>query len=536
MKKYLALCLAVAAVAMAWAHISPDENKLSCTSIMVGKKASADGSVITSHTCDGLYRTWMDIVPAKDYPRDTVMAIYEGRMHTEWVGDSTKVHERGRIPQASHTFRFLDTAYPCLNEKQLGIGETTYSGRDTLVNKKGMFMVEELSRVALQRCSTAREAISLMGSLIKEYGYGDGGECLTIADKNEVWIMEIQGEGPDRIGGVWAAVRIPDGHVAVSANVSRISKLNLNDKANCMASENVFDVARKLGLWDGKEEFSFWKAYSGGNYLKEPKNYSVREHFILSRLAPSRNLSDTVAELPLSVKPDKKVSAQDVMALLTSYYEGTPNDLTAHLMVPNPKKKKNDEKTASLPDSIVSPMANPWLRPEEIALYNALGDTTMKAIRPVAVTWSAYSTVIQLRSWLPDEIGGVAWVSLDNPGESPRFPIFCGTTKLPDMLKICGNHRDRDDAALSHLRKTNKLATVRWGDDRKMIEAAQRYFWEKGARELPWVESSFISLSKEDAGKAEEMLNGYTSDFLGAEIMKWDDMRRVLWSKYWKGF
>ena len=532
----LSLLLAAFAVcSTAWAH-SLDHSNLCCTSIMVGKKASADGSVITSHTCDSWYRTWMDIVPAKDYPNDTIMSIYEGRMHTEWVGDSTKLRKRGVIPQARHTYKFLDTAYPCLNEKQLGIGETTFTGRDTLRNSKGMFMIEELSRVALQRCATAREAITLMGSLIKEYGYGDSGECLTIADKNEVWIMEIQGEGPDKIGGVWAAIRIPDDEVAVSANISRIGRINLKDKDNCMASENVFEVAKRLGLWDGKEEFLFWKAYSGGNYLKEPKNYSVREHFILSQLAPSLNLSDTVTALPLSVKPDKKVSAQAVMVLLKSYYEGTSKDITATLKVPNPKKKATDPSTDSLPDSIVSPLANPWLRPDEIALYNALGDTTMKAIRPVAVTWCAYSTVIQLRSWLPDEIGGVAWISLDNPGESPRFPVFCGGTQLPEMLKICGNHRDRDDSALWHFRKTNKLATVRWGEDRIMIEDAQRYFRDKGARELPWLEKSYISMAKEDSDKATEILNGYTADFLAAEIVKWDAMQRTLWHKYWKGF
>ena len=150
------------------------------------------------------------------------MSIYEGTMHTEHAKDMTGVKERGTIPQASHTYRFLNTAYPCLNEKQLAMGETTISGRDTLENKEGLFMIEELQRVALQRCTTARQAIRLMGSLIKEYGYGDSGECLTIADQNEVWIFEVFGEGPKQKGGVWAAQRIPDDEVAVSANISRI--------------------------------------------------------------------------------------------------------------------------------------------------------------------------------------------------------------------------------------------------------------------------------------------------------------------------
>ena len=157
----------------------------SCTSIMVGKKATTDGSVITSHTCDSWYRTWVNMVPAESYERDTVMNIYDGRMHTEFVADQTNVKIKGQIPQARKTYAFMDTSYPCINEKQLGIGETTVSGRRDLENPKGMFMIEELQRVALQRCTTAREAIRLMGDLVKQYGYGDSGECLTIADPND---------------------------------------------------------------------------------------------------------------------------------------------------------------------------------------------------------------------------------------------------------------------------------------------------------------------------------------------------------------
>ena len=208
----------------------------------------------------------MTVRPAADYKEGEMENIYDGRMHTEWVEDMSKVVVKGQIPQVSHTYRVLDTSYPCLNEKQLGMGETTISGRDTLRNKNGMFMIEELQRVALERCTTAREAIKLMGELVKQYGYGDSGECLTIADTKEVWIFEIFGEGPDKIGGVWAAQRIQDDEVAVSANIPRISTLNLKDKNNYMASDNVFDVAKKLGLWDGKEPFKFWKAYGGPNY------------------------------------------------------------------------------------------------------------------------------------------------------------------------------------------------------------------------------------------------------------------------------
>lgn len=510
---------------------------MSCTSIMVGKNASADGSVMTSHTCDSWYRTWMQIVPAKDHPTGSTTTIYDGRMHTQTPQDSTKMYAKGNIPQVGHTFRYLDTAYPCLNEKQLGIGETTITGRDTLRNKQGMFMIEELERIVLERCSTAREAIRLMGELVKKYGYGDSGECLTIADKEEVWIFEIFGEGPKKIGGVWAAVRIPDDEIAVSANISRISTLNLNDHDHYMASDNIYDVARKLKLWDGKEEFCFWKVFSGGNYFNEKKNYSVREHYIMNQLAPSLHLSDTVECLPLSIKPDEKVSAQQVMQLLGSYYEGTEKNLSGRHKIPNPKRKDKDGKIIEQePDSIVSPFSNPWMRPDEINMYYAMGDSLMKNIRTVSVPWCAYSTVIQLRSWLPDEIGGIVWMALDNPGESPRFPIFCGNTKLPAMLGICGQHTDRDDAALWHFRKANRLASVRWGTYRSVLEPLRDYYIEKGVRELPFVTQTWQQMQEKDSTKATEMLNGYVADFFGAEVSRWDEMTRYLWRQTWTGF
>ena len=544
MKKTLllsaALCLLLPAQSLAQDNEEPQWGSrypMSCTSIMVGKKASADGSVMTSHTCDSWYRTWMQVVPARDYERDTVTAIYDGRMHTQSAQDSTKMYRKGVIPQVRHTYRYLDTAYPCLNEKQLAIGETTISGRDTLQNKKGMFMIEELERIALERCATAREAIRLMGDLVKRYGYGDSGECLTIADKNEVWIFEVFGEGPKKTGGVWAAVRIPDDEIAVSANISRISRLDLADTDRYMASDNVFDVAKKLKLWDGKEEFCFWKVYSGGNYFGEKKNYSVREWYIMDQLAPSLHLCDTVAELPLSVRPDQKVSAEQVMRLLGSYYEGTPKNLSGRHKLPNPKRKDKEGKVVETePDSIVSPFSNPWMRPDEINMYYAMGDSVMKNIRTVSVPWCAYSTVIQLRSWLPDEVGGVAWVALDNPGESPRFPIFCGTTQLPRLLQTCGQHTDRDDAALWHFRKANRLATVRWGTYRKTLEPLRDYFIEKGQRELPFVSDTWQQLQQQDPKKAEQMLNGYTADFFGATILRWDEMARQLWRQTWTGF
>ena len=513
------------------------QRRMSCTSIMVGKRASTDGSVMTSHTCDSWYRTWMTMTAARDFERDTITAIYSGRMHTQSAGDSTKLYVKGTIPQVRHTYRYLDTAYPCMNEKQLAMGETTIGGRDTLQNKKGLFLIEELQRIALERCTTAREAIALMGSLAEKYGYGDSGECLTVADPSEVWIFEIFGAGPKKVGAVWAAQRIPDDEIAVSANISRIDRIDLSDRDHFMASSNVFDLARQLKLWDGKKDFSFWRVYSGGNYMKETKNYSVREFYIMNALAPSKHLSDTVECLPLSVKPDSLVSPEQVMKLLGSYYEGSEKNLSGRHLIPNPKRKdKQGKLVENEPDSIVSPYSNPWMRPDEINMYYAMGDSTMKNIRTVSVPWCAYSTLIQLRSWLPNEVGGVAWVALDNPGESPRFPIFAGNTELPQLLQVCGQHSDRDDAALWHYRKANRLATVRWGTYRKTLEPMRDYFTKKGQRELPFVESTWQQLNSSDPKAAQEMLNGYVADFFGATIMRWDELARKLWRLTWTGF
>jgi len=520
------------------AQVPTDDDRWACTSILAGRKATADGSVMTSHTCDSWYRTWMRMAPATGSDTAKVEAaqaatepIYGGRMHTESPADSANMAVRGHIAAASKTYRYLDTAYPCLNERQLAIGETTFGGRDTLQNKRGLFMIEELCRVALERCATAREAIGLIDRLTRIYGYGDSGECLTIADPKEAWFFEIMGAGPDTIGAVWAAVRIPDDEVAVSANISRIGRIDPQDPDHHMLSANAHDVALRLGLWNGTDEFCWWRVFSGGNYLDETKNYSIREHYILSQIAPSLCLSDTVEELPLSVRPDVKLTPRRMSELLGSYFEGTELSLADRLRVPNKRKKAEAD-----PDTIVSPVANPWMDNAETLVYHELGDSAMTYQRTVSVPWCAYSTVIQCRSWLPDAIGAVAWVALDNPGESPRFPIFAGQTKLPALLAVCGQHRDRPDAALWHYRKANRLATVRWGKFRNLIEQGQDHFLKKAEREMSYVENQYRELEKSDPDEATQFLNDYSADFFGATIQHWDALERALWRKNWAGF
>jgi dipeptidase len=501
-----------------------------CTSILVGKKASTDGSVITSHTCDGRYRTWLTFEKGEKFKNDTITAIYKGLLKTETPWDMRNVTRVGEIPQAKETFAFLNTAYPSFNEKQLAIGETTITGEKILVNEDGMFLIEELQRIALQRCSTARDAITLIGQLIKDYGYGDWGECITIADKKEVWQMEIFGEGPNRIGGVWVAQRIPDDHVGISANISRIAEINLKDKDHFMASDNVFDVAKELNLWDGKSPFKFWKAYG-----KVKRPFAIRDFFVLNSVAPSLNLSYESDELPFSVKPDNKISVHDVIALYRETYEGTKYDMTQNMMVV--KKNYNDQREVIGQDTILSPIAHPWHTGNARTLYNQLNEGTIDFYRTVAVSWCSYSHIIQLRDWLPDEIGGVAWFSFDNPAQSPRIPIFSGTTELPESFNYCGQKRHRTDAAIWQYRKANKLATLAWQETRNNMMEEVSYFENKADREISLIEEKIKSLLKE--GKKDDakvLLTKYTRDFTGATMLRWNELENSYWGKFGMGF
>ena len=508
-----------------------------CTSIMVGKKASADGSVITSHTCDGRYRTWMTMEPARDYKAGSLHIVRKGTMHTMFRDDTTGVTVAGTIPQVAHSYAYLNTAYPCLNEKQLAIGETTFGGPDTLRNPNGMFMIEELERVALMRCDNARDAIRLIGRLIKEYGYGDGGECITIADRKEVWQMEILGEGRDKIGGIWAAQRIPDDHVAVSCNIPHIGKLQRDNSEYFVCSDNIEKVARKYGLWDGKGDFIFWKAFNAS--YANGKNYRERDFFILSSLAPSLGLSMDMDEMPFSVKPEQPVDVTDVMQLLRSTYEGTDLDMCRNIKTVVSRKQKDG---SMVNDTVISPLANPWMGGNMQRTLNLLKPGTVTFRRTVSVAWCSYSFVAQLRDWLPDEVGGICWVSVDNPGQSPRIPIFCGTSRLPRAFDVCGQKKYNEDAILWQYRKANKLATVAWQSTREEMMRQVLDHEQKAFKGLADLERS-VKLEKQKESedyspKAQiaNLLNDYTYKIYDATSYSWRQLEAKYWHKFGMGF
>ena len=487
----------------------------SCTSIMVGRKASSDGSVITSHTCDGRYRTWVQMEPVADHEPGTMHPVLRGTMQTKFRGDTTGVKLMGEIPEAAHTYAYLNTAYPCFNEKQLAIGETTFGGPDTLVNSAGWFTIEELERVALQRCDNARDAIRLMGSLAEQYGYGDGGECLTVADKNEVWQFEIVGVGKQKIGAAWVARRVPDDHVAVSANIPRIGRIDRKDK-DMMASANVEQVALDHGLWDGKEPFIFWKSFNT-DYAKG-KNFNDREYFLLNHFAPSLGLTYDMEELPFSVKPEKKVDLREVMALYRETYEGTDFDMTRGIRLARPETQSHPA------DTVVSPIANPWLTTTLRNTLNTLAPGTVEFRRTVAVAWCAYSHITQLRNWLPDSIGGICWISVDNPGQSPRIPVFSGTTVLPRNFEVCGQKQYVPDSYLWQFRRANKLATLSWQSTKEGFNKEILRLEEMALEGLPPVAVS------------PSILNAYTEYIYNEGVSAWKELEDKYWLQFGSGF
>lgn len=532
MKKILTLSLSalicVAAFSKPEITDSPDNEStgLECTSLMVGRAASGTGSVITSHTCDGVSHTWVSLVPAADHKAGEMTPIRKNWRKTRFPDDTVGIKIVGQIPQVAHTFAYVNTGYPCLNEKQVGIGETTFSGPDTLINRNSPLLIEELCRLALERCDNARDAIRLMGSLAEEYGYGDGGECLTVADKKEVWQFEITGNGKHDTGAIWAAQRIPDDHIGISANIPRIGRIDRSDSDYFMASDNLEDVAKAHGLWDGESEFVFWKAIRA-DYAKG-KNFREREFIVFSELAPSLGLTYDMDEIPFSVKPDSTVNARKVMEVLRGTYEGTEFDMCKDWLMEVPE---NDGVPAH---KEISPVANPWLTNNVRNTLNTIAPGVIEFHRTLAVAWCAYSTVIELRSDYPDAIGGICWYAVDNPAQSPHIPIFSGSTSLPDAFNRCGHKQYDPDCILWQFRRANKLATLSW-------QTTKKGFLEKV---LKVEDYAFDRLKKaEDAYSAARSpkkkaaaLDCCTSDIHSEAVSTWKGMEAEYWSMFGRGF
>jgi len=295
-----------------------------------------------------------------------------------------------------------------------------------------------------------------------------------------------------------------------------VGKMNRRDKNNFMASDNVEQVAKENGLWDGKGEFVFWKAFNC-DYSKG-RNFHDREYFILNAIAPSLGLTYDMAELPFSVKPEKKVDVKDVMALLRETYEGTDFDMTRNVLMARPATKDHPA------DTVVSPLANPWLTTNMQRTLNAIAPGTIEFRRTVSVAWCSYSHVTQLRGWLPDEVGGVCWLSVDNPGQSPRIPVFCGNKDLPSGFDVCGQKTYIPDCALWQFRRANKLATLAW-------QTTKTGFNEK----ILMMEDLAID-GLPQAGASSAVLDAYTQYIYDKAVETWKALESEYWVRFGLGF
>lgn len=389
-----------------------------CSNLIVGKKASVDGSVLVSYNADdyGMFG-YLCHYPAGTHPKGTMRQIYD------W--DSGVYH--GEIEEAPVTYNVIGN----INEFQLSIGETTYGGREEMVDSTGILDYGSLIYVTLQRAKTAREAISVMTSLVEKYGYNSEGETFSICDPNEAWIMEMQGTGAGSKGVVWVALRIPDDAICAHANQSRIGKFNMKDKKNVLYSKNVISYARKMGWFNGKDsEFSWKNTYAfpdfSGRRFCDARVWSFFNHYAdgFDRYLPWALGKDKDAEdMPLWIVPNRKLSVADVENGMRDHYEGTALALDT--------------------TNIGSGIYEMPYRPTPLT-FTVDGKQYFNE-RPISTQQTAFTFVSQLRSWLPREIGGVLWFGNDDANMVAYTPVYCGNTVQP----ACYNTKGADAVTFS---------------------------------------------------------------------------------------
>ncbi len=380
---------------------------LACTNFIVGKAASTDGSVIVTYNADsyGMYGNLY-------YHKGGVHQKGEMRDIYEW--DTNKY--LGKIPQASITYTVMGQ----MNENQVSVTETTFGGREELADSTGIIDYGSLIYIALERSRTAREAIKVMTTLAETYGYYSEGETFSICDKNEAWLMEMMGKGPGGHGAVWVAVRIPDDCISGHANQSRITRfLQLFPKEDVMYSKDVIKFARQKGFFSGKDkDFSFRDAYAPNDFsavrICDARVWSFFNHHVsgMDRYMDYINCKDINSEMPLYLRPEHKVSVRDIMSDMRDHYEDTPLDI------------RNDIG------------AGPYNMPYRPSPLTAKVDgIEMFNERPTSTFQTGFSFVGQMRSWLPDRVGGLVWWTNDDANMAPYIPLYCGADKAPQCYE-----------------------------------------------------------------------------------------------------
>ena len=478
-----------------------------CTNFIVGKGASTDGSVICTYNAD-------------DYGMFIGLAHYTAGTHQkgemrkiiDW--DTKKYH--GEIPEAPVTYNVIGN----INEHQLTIGETTYGGREEMVDTTGIIDYGSLIYIALQRSKNAREAIKVMTSLVEKYGYNSEGETFTICDPNEAWIMEMMGCGGDKKQKVvWVAVRVPDNAICGHANQSRIGVFSQYD-TEVLHSKNVVSFARQKGWYKGSDKDFSWKnTYAfpdfSGRRICDARVWSFfNHHKDMSRWLPWALGKDKNAEdMPLWIVPDKKVSVQDVESDMRDHYEGT------ELSVADGK------------DMGGGIWQMPY-RPTPL-IFKVDGKSYFNE-RPTSTQQTGFSYVSQMRSWLPNEIGGVLWFGNDDGNMVAYTPIYCGNKVQPE----CYNTPGADAVTFS---MKNAYWVCNWVSNmvyprysmmfpslkevRDSLEAS--YFANQGA-----VEAKAAELYKDNKDAAIEYLNNYSNQKAQQMLERWRQLAFYLIVKY----
>jgi dipeptidase len=479
-----------------------------CTNFLISRGASVDGSTMITYAADShvlygeLYYT-----PGARHIKGTKLDVYE------W--DTGK--HLGQIDQVEVTYSVVGN----MNEYQVAIGETTYGGRSELRDPKGGIDYGSLMYIALQRAKTAREAILVMADLVKTYGYYSSGESFSISDKNEVWIMDLIGKGPDNKGAVWVARRVPDGYISAHANQARIRTFPLNDKKNCLYAEDVISFARDKGYFSGRdEEFSFADAYAPLDF-GALRFCEARVWAAFRRAAPSLNLNadyikgvDGAEPMPLWIKPDKKLSARDVIELMRDHFEGTELDMTQ--------------------DIGAGPYRLPYRwRP----LVWKVGEERYFNERATSTQQTGFSFVAQSRSWLPDVIGGILWFSVDDTFSTVYVPMYCGIQAIPRNYAVGTGSFDQFtwDSAFWVFNFVANYAYSRYCDMIVDIQTVQRELEGQFFSNRDRIDRAALALFKQAPQLARDYLSEYSGRMAKMTVERWRRLGEFLIFKYLDG-
>ncbi|MDR0413449.1 MAG: C69 family dipeptidase [Dysgonamonadaceae bacterium] len=479
-----------------------------CTNLLVAKKASADGSTMVTYSADS-YALYGELYhyPAANHAPGSLLDVYE------W--DTGKF--LGQIPQATQTCNVIGN----MNEYQLCIGETTFGGRTELVDTTAILDYGSLIYITLQRAKTAREAIQIMTGLVKEHGYYSGGESFSIVDKNEVWILEMIGKGVGNKGAVWVAVRIPDDCIAAHANQSRIHQFPLNDRENCLYAPDVISFAREQGYYEGTDEhFSFAKAYNpldwGGLRFCEARVWSFYNQYTgnAAQWLPYI-LGEDPAPMPLYVKPDKLLSVKNLMDMMRDHYEGTVFDPTKDLA------------------------AGPFHSPYRLHPLGFEADGVKYGFeRPISTQQTGFTFVGQMRSWLPDEVGGVFWFGVDDARFTVYNPMYASMTRTPECYRV-GNGDFTHFSWTSAFWVHNWVANMAYSRYDQMVPDAKRLQDQLENSYLdaqPAVEQQALGLlNAGDRKGATGFLTAYSTNLAENALSEWKQLGEYLVVKYADG-